>query len=92
MPVGDYDKHAIGHEDYENLAEEIVNLETAGIHQNLNTLNVAQDILQKTEEYMKSPEIEQSISEMEVPSSYPIQSNYSKMVEVITTKSAGFFL
>jgi chromosome partitioning protein len=59
LPVGDYDKNAIGHEDYENLAEEIVNLETAGIHQNLNTLNVAQDILKKTEEYMKSPGIEQ---------------------------------
>ena len=91
LPVGDYDKNAIGHEDYENLAEEIVNLETAGIHQNLNTLNVAQDILQKTEEYMKSPEVEQSISEMEEPSFYPLQSNYSKMVEVINTKSADSF-
>ena len=76
LPVGDYDKHAIGHADYENLAEEIVNLETAGIHQNLNTLNVAQDILQKTEEYMKSPGIEQPYSEMDEPSTYPVQSNY----------------
>ena len=59
LPVGDYDKNAIGHEDYENLAEEVVNLETAGLQQNLNTLNVAQDILQKTEEYMKSPGTEQ---------------------------------
>ena len=91
LPVGDYDKHAIGHQDYENLAEEIVNLETAGIHQNLNTLNRVQDILQKTEEYMKSPGIEQPISEMEEPSSYQIQSNYSKMVEVITTESADSF-
>jgi len=91
LPVGDYDKHAIGHADYENLAEEIVNLETAGIHQNLNTLNVAQDILQKTEEYMKSPGIEQPYSEMEEPSTYPVQSNYSKMVEVIATKSADSF-
>ena len=73
------------------MAEEIVNLETAGIHQNLNTLNRVQDILQKTEEYMKSPGIEQPISEMEEPSSYQIQSNYSKMVEVITTESADSF-
>lgn len=57
--VGDYDKNAIGHADYENLAEEIVNLETAGMLQNLKTLNVAQNILLKTEEYMKSPRIEQ---------------------------------
>ena len=91
LPVGDYDKHAIGHADYENLAEEVVNLETAGIHQNLNTLNVAQDILQKTEEYMKSPGIEQPYSEMDEPSTYPVQSNYSKMVEVIATKSADSF-
>jgi chromosome partitioning protein len=91
LPVGDYDKHAIGHADYENLAEEIVNFETAGVHQNLNTLNVAQDILQKTEEHMKSPGIEQPISEMDEPSTYPVQSNYSKMVEVIATKSADSF-
>ena len=91
LPVGDYDKNAIGHQDYEDLAEEIVNLETAGMHQNLNTLNRVQDILQKTEEYMKSPGIEQPVSEMEEPSSYPIQSNYSKMVEVITTESADSF-
>ena len=91
LPIGDYDKNAIGHADYENLAEEIVNSETAGRRQNLNTLNVAQDILQKTEEYMKSPGIEQPISEMEEPSSYPLQSNYSKMVEVIATQSADSF-
>jgi len=91
LPVGDYDKHAIGHEDYENLAEEVVNLEKAVMHQNLNSLNVAQDILQKTEEYMKSPGIEQPYSEMDEPSTYPIQSNYSKMVEVIATKSADSF-
>jgi chromosome partitioning protein len=91
LPVGDYDKHAIGHQDYENLAEEIVNSETAGIHRNLNTLNRVQDILQKTEEYMKSPGIEPPIYEMEEPSSYQIQSNYSKMIEVITTNSADSF-
>jgi len=91
LPVGDYDKHAIGHADYESLAEEIINSETAGMHQNLNTLNRVQDILQKTEEYMKSSEIEQPISDMEEPSSYSIQSNYSKMVEVIAAKSDNSF-
>jgi chromosome partitioning protein len=59
LPVGDYDKNAIGHADYENLAEEVVNLEADRNPQNLSTLNVAQDILQKTEEYMKSPGTEQ---------------------------------
>ncbi|MCK4828136.1 ParA family protein, partial [bacterium] len=65
MPVGDYDKNAIGHKDYENLAEEIIRQEATKMYQNLNTLSVAQDILQKTEEYIdmavKSPGIEQPI-------------------------------
>jgi len=54
MPVGDYDKHAIGHADYENLAEEIITSETAGIQKNFNTLNKVQDSLKKTEKHMKS--------------------------------------
>ena len=39
LPVGDYDKHAIGHKDYENLAEEVIGSEAAGKHPDLNTLN-----------------------------------------------------
>jgi len=91
LPVGDYDKHSIGHADYESLAEEIINSETDGMYHNLNTLNVAQDILQKTEEYMKSPKIEPPFSENEEPSSYPIQSNYSDMVEVIAARPDDSF-
>jgi len=52
LPVGDYDKNAIGHKDYENLAEEVIRSEEARTYQNLNTLDAAQDILQKTEEYI----------------------------------------
>jgi len=52
LPVGDYDKNAIGHKDYENLAEEIIGLEAAGMYQNPNALIVAQDIFQKTSEYI----------------------------------------
>ena len=54
LPVGDYDKYAIGHMDYENLAEEIINLDTTENQQPLSALNVAQDILNSTEEYIKS--------------------------------------
>lgn len=61
LPVGDYDKNAIGHEDYENLAEEIINLEAAKNQQTLSTLNATQDILNNTEEYIKSHRIEQPI-------------------------------
>jgi chromosome partitioning protein len=52
LPVGDYDKYAIGHIDYENLAEEIINLDATENQQPLSELNVAQDILNSTEEYM----------------------------------------
>ena len=91
LPIGEYDKYSIGYADYENLAEEIINSETVGMHQDLRTLNKVQDILQKTEEYMKSPRTEEPISEMEEPASYPVQSNYSEMVEAIATNSADSF-
>jgi len=96
LPVGDYDKHAIGHKDYEDLAEEVIRSQAAKTYPDLNTLNVAQDILQKTEEYIdmsvKSPVIEQPTYEMEEFSTYSPQSNYSKMVEAIATKPTDFFL
>ena len=96
LPVGDYDKNAIGHKDYENLAEEVIRSQAVRTYPDFNTVNVAQDILQKTEEYIdmavKSPEIEQPISEMEESSTYSPQSNYSKMVEAIAAESTNSFL
>ena len=69
LPVGDYDKHAIGHIDYENLAEEVIRSEETRAYQNFNTSNSAKDMLQKTEEYIdtaaKLPEDEPPASEME---------------------------
>ncbi len=96
LPVGDYDKNAIGHKDYENLAEEVMRQEAARMYPDRNTLNVTQDILQKTEEYIdmsvKPPGIEQPISEMEEFSPHSPQSNYSQMVEAIATESTDSFL
>ena len=95
MPVGDYDKNAIGHKDYENLAEEVIRLEAARMYPDLNTLSMTEDILQKTEEYIdmsvKSPELEQPTSEMEEFSTYSPQSNYSEMVEAIATESTNSY-
>jgi chromosome partitioning protein len=69
LPVGDYDKNAIGHMDYENLAEEVIRSGETRTYQNLNTSNAAQDMLQKTEEYIDTaaelPQDESTISEME---------------------------
>jgi len=52
LPVGDFDKHSIGHADYENLAEEILRSGAGQMHEYINTMNTTQDILQKTEEYI----------------------------------------
>ena len=69
LPVGDYDKHAIGHMDYENLAEEVIRSEETRTYQNLNTSSAAQDMLQKTEEYIDAapelPENKPPASEMD---------------------------
>ncbi|MBW2246831.1 MAG: ParA family protein [Deltaproteobacteria bacterium] len=96
LPVGDYDKHAIGHKDYGDLAEEVIGSQAAKTYPDLNTMNVAQDILQKTEEYIdmsvKSPVIEQPTYGMEEFSTYSPQSNYSKMVEAIATNPTDSFL
>ena len=106
LPVGDYDKHAIGHMDYENLAEEVIRSEQARTYQNLNTANIAQEILQKTEDYIdtaselseqKPPVSQEEFFEDESPTSetdeFPAdspQSNYSQMIEVISNTPADY--
>jgi chromosome partitioning protein len=96
LPVGDYDKHSIGHQDYENLAEEVIRSQAENTYPDPNTVDMAQDILQKTEEYIdmsvKSPVIDHPLSEEEEFSTYSPQSNYSKMVEAIAANSTDFFL
>lgn len=91
VPIGDYDKHAIGHKDYESLAEEIIRSEAATMYQGLTPLNVAQDILHKAEEYIdtvaQSPGVEKAMSDIEEISPQPCKSSYSEMVEAITTES-----
>jgi chromosome partitioning protein len=54
LPVGDYDKNAIGHMDYENLAEEVIRSAETITCENFNITNAAQDMLQKTETYIDS--------------------------------------
>jgi len=83
LPVGDYDKNAIGHMDYENLAEEVIRSEETRTYPYLNTSNAAQDMLQKSEEYFDAaaelPEAESPASEME--ESYEDESTESEIEE-----------
>jgi chromosome partitioning protein len=81
LPVGDFDKHSIGHADYENLADEILRSDANRMHEYSNTMHAAQDILQKTEEFIddarestvdKSPTSEmEELSDDEPPASDP---------------------
>ena len=83
LPVGDYDKNAIGHMDYENLAEEVIRSEETRTDPYLNTSNAAQDMLQKSEEYIDAAaelsEDESPVSEME--EFYEDESTESEMDE-----------
>jgi len=69
LPVGDYDKNAIGHMDYENLAEEVIRSGETRTYQNLDTSSAAKVMLQNTEEYIDAasdlPEDEPPFSEMD---------------------------
>lgn len=54
LPIGDYDKHAIGYKDYETLAEELMLTESADDLSGQRVVDTARDILHNTEEYMDS--------------------------------------
>lgn len=54
LPIGDYDKHAIGYQDYEDLAEEVIRAEAEGDYPQQHIVETARDILLNTEEYMDS--------------------------------------
>ncbi len=54
QPVGDYDRHAIGHIDYEKLADEMIRSNAVDNSQSLNTQGSAYDILQKTEDFIET--------------------------------------
>ena len=54
LPIGDYDKHAIGYLDYENLAEEVMRAGQPGEVSEEHVVETARDILLNTEAYMDS--------------------------------------
>ena len=56
LPIGEYDRRSIGHKDYEDLADEVMRSGAANIDHIFNTLNAAQNFLQKKEEYTDTAE------------------------------------
>jgi chromosome partitioning protein len=89
LPVGDYDKHAIGHKDYEKLAEEVISAGTGTMTPHAHISNGPHDILEKTEDYIRSvseaPVPDEPTPETEETFPYPAESSYSAMVEVMAT-------
>jgi hypothetical protein len=90
VPIGDFDKHAIGHKDYEGLSEEVL----AGVRKftaaEVDASSGAAEILRTTEEYIHTMEPvprsdDESDSEMETVENfpYPARSSYSAMIEKI---------
>ncbi len=87
LPVGDYDKHAIGQKDYEALSEEVMR---NGAAAEIEAPSGAEEILRTTKEYLdtmeKAPISDvDSDPEADIAESfpYPAQSSYSAMVNAI---------
>jgi chromosome partitioning protein len=91
VPIGDFDKHSIGNQDYERLAEELLRAEVVSVMEENRELTTPHDILRRTEEYIEgvktSPIVEHLISEPEEFPSQPFRSLYSDMVEAIALEA-----
>jgi chromosome partitioning protein len=90
MPVGDYDKHAIGQKDYEALSEEVMGGMRQAAAAEIEASSGAEEVLRTAREYLDTmkpvPMADvDSESEPEIVESfpYPAQSAYSAMIKAI---------
>lgn len=90
VPIGDYDKHAIGQKDYEALAKELLADVRDDADAEIEAASGAEEILRTTNEYLKTMEPipmsdVETESETEVMDSfpYPARSAYSAMIDAI---------
>jgi len=90
LPIGDYDKHAIGQKDYQALSEEVMASMRKGTAAEIEASSGAEEILRTTKEYLDTMEAVpmsdvDSESETEIAERfpYPAQSSYSAMVDAI---------
>ncbi len=90
LPIGDYDKHAIGQKDYEALSKEVL----AGVEDSsfdeIEASSGAEEVLRTTKEYLDTMEpvpMSDVDSELETEIAdsfpYPAQSSYSAMIKAI---------
>jgi len=94
QPVGDYDKHAIGHMDYEKLAEELIRTDAADAGQSFNIPGSANEILQKTEGFMETSyrqaSAESEYADQDNTTYYSSESSFSEMVEAIAANPSAY--
>ncbi len=90
LPIGDYDKHAIGQKDYEALAKEVLAEMQEDTAAEIEASSGAEDVLRTAREYLETMEpVPMSDagreSETEIVESfpYPAQSTYSAMIHAI---------
>jgi chromosome partitioning protein len=93
LPISDYDKHAIGSKDYEDLAEEVMRARTVAFSQQKSpAVQVAHDIIQKTGNYIdevvnapaqETPEVDTDESDTD-----SFSSSYGRMIQTIAADPA----
>jgi len=90
LPVGDYDKHAIGQKDYEALSEEVMSGNKKTTAAEIEPPSRAEEVLRTTKEYFDTMEPlpmsdvdSESEAESEESFPYPVQSSYSAMIKAI---------
>jgi chromosome partitioning protein len=93
LPVGDYDRHSIGHQDYVRLAEEIITTPKDGSARMARSAN-ASTVLQKTQGYLstaaQSPLLEPPDCESDGFFPQPFESSYSEMVRTLSLNPQAF--
>ena len=87
MPVGEYDRHAIGHKDYEKLADEIMTMKPLTLHHGSSKLSEARHIAEKAKSYIQrtgeSKDIDSILSAVEDLVDESSESSYSEMIDII---------
>jgi chromosome partitioning protein len=90
VPIGDYDKHAIGQKDYESLSEELMAGMRKSAVDEIGVPSGAKEISRTTKEYLDAMEpVPMSAADSELESEeagsfpYPAQSSYSAMIKAI---------
>jgi len=74
LPIGEYDKHSLGHKDYEKLAEELMTSWVDHAARGVDALDAARSLLELSEEYTSASE---EPAEAESAASEPTQAPYA---------------